>query len=263
MNAGYVAREPGWRLPEPYRAFLRTKRPDQTLRCREPDLASGGQGSGEGFYSWPPAATDACAEPFLVLLRQGWTQAMGGDYPTVRDVVRGRSSLGPTVSLVEFRADGARYLGMRVPSVAVGILDRGRARQARAHAAAARLRDAGGGAVPRGGRRDRGHAGAPRPLRRGHAEARSRGQQDARHVNPLGNRRNGGRPAYAACAWRRDGHPRHRRCPRPAGGRDARVVRPSRLSGPGQIRSMVEDLAGRSLDSPRNGAFAARGVVTR
>jgi hypothetical protein len=121
VNAAYSQKESGWRVPERHRGILRTKRPDETLRCKEPDLAGGGGGSGAGFMSWPPAADDACASPFVVLLRQGMAQRIGGDYPAVRAVLKARASLGERVALVEFTSGGERYLGMRVPSVAEGM----------------------------------------------------------------------------------------------------------------------------------------------
>jgi len=119
VNAGYTEKESGWRTPEPYRAILRTKRPSETLRCNEPDLADTAA-SGKGFRSWPPIADDACAAPFAVLLRQGMMQAIGGDYPTVRAVLKGRAALGDKATLVEFKGGDRRYMGMRVPSVTEG-----------------------------------------------------------------------------------------------------------------------------------------------
>ena len=65
-------------------------------------------------------ASDACATPFVVLLRQGLAQAMGGDYPTVRAVLKGRPALGEKAALVEFKSGDRRYLGMRVPTAAEG-----------------------------------------------------------------------------------------------------------------------------------------------
>ncbi|MGO8994893.1 MAG: hypothetical protein ACLQVI_16380, partial [Polyangiaceae bacterium] len=120
VNAGYVAKEPGWRLPEPHRAILRTKRPKETLRCNEPDVGWGPNETGSGFSSWPPAADDACATPFLVLVRKGMSQRLDGDHGTVRAILKGRVALGETAALVEFSNGVDRYLGMRVPSVAEG-----------------------------------------------------------------------------------------------------------------------------------------------
>jgi hypothetical protein len=120
LNAAYIQKEAGWAQPEPHRAILRTKRPAETLRCKEPDLAAGGSDSGAGFESWPPMADDGCDAPFIVLLRRGMAQRLGGDYPTVRAVLKGRAALGEEAKLVEFSSAGESYLGMRVPSVAEG-----------------------------------------------------------------------------------------------------------------------------------------------
>ena len=119
VNAGYSEKETGWRTPEPYRAILRMKRPDQTLRCNEPDLSNNG-GSGKGFKSWPPVADDTCATPFVVLVAHGLSQKAYGDYPNARKVLQGRAALGETASLVEFQSGDRHYMGMRVPSIAEG-----------------------------------------------------------------------------------------------------------------------------------------------
>lgn len=127
VNAGYAEKGVGWRIEERYRAILRTKKPNEVLRCNEANKKH--SGSGVGFMSFPPIATDACTTPFVVLLRIGlgvtskepeYPFDRKSDYPSVRDAIKGMNALGTSVDLVELVSGDQRYLGARVPSVAAG-----------------------------------------------------------------------------------------------------------------------------------------------
>ena len=129
VNAGYAEKGVGWKTAERYRAVLRNKRPKEVLRCNEPSGGSNG-GSGSGFMSFPPIATDACKTPFVILLRLGYDVTKKGsatyvydrksDYPSVRQAIKATPGLGPSVDLVELVSGDQRYLGARVANVAAG-----------------------------------------------------------------------------------------------------------------------------------------------
>lgn len=128
VNAGYAEKGIGWRTVERYRAVLRNKRPREVLRCNEPSVGAN-HASGTGFMSFPPIATDACATPFVILLRiaYGTTKKepvyvydRKSDYPSVREAIKATPSLGAAVDLVELVSGDQRYLGARVPNLAAG-----------------------------------------------------------------------------------------------------------------------------------------------
>jgi hypothetical protein len=130
VNAGYAEKGLGWKRQERYRAILRTKRPKEVLRCNEP---AGGSiyESGSGFMSFPPIADDSCKTPVTILVRLAWNVNSKqphpnnfdrkSDYPAIRSLMKGMSSLGTTVELVDFVSGNQRYLGAKVPTNAAGV----------------------------------------------------------------------------------------------------------------------------------------------
>lgn len=106
---------PGGKVPSTFHALLRTRRPAQTFRCDERPKAQAllGPTSQHGFRSWPPAAMDACATPFVVAFgpHEG---AAGADYPKLAAAVL---PLGKKLAVVDFEVDGATWVGFAAPKV--------------------------------------------------------------------------------------------------------------------------------------------------
>lgn len=115
LNVRRVEKGLGWKDSEPYRVIYRTKKPNETLRCRDVR----GSNSGIGLWSWPPRADASCKTPFLVITEEP-TKKGRTSYPGIAAQLKGETALGAQASFMHFEAQGALFVGMKVPSVSEG-----------------------------------------------------------------------------------------------------------------------------------------------
>lgn len=113
VNARRVEKGWGWRDPEPYRVVYRTKRPKQVLRCQ--DVRN--EGTGKGLFSWPPAAEETCATPFVVIMRED-VKVPPKAYPNIAAKLRGKTEYGDKITLVSFEGRSSMNLGIPMADVA-------------------------------------------------------------------------------------------------------------------------------------------------
>lgn len=116
VTAGYLELAPGWSEREARVAVLRTKKPRETLRCRD-ELDGTGVSP---LMSWPANAGESCATPLLVLAAVSAQSPAGFDYPQTRAILRPRADLVSGAELREIRENGRRYIAVAPRSVADG-----------------------------------------------------------------------------------------------------------------------------------------------
>jgi hypothetical protein len=116
VTASYFELAPGWSEREARVAVLRTKKPKETLRCRDEH-----DGTGVSLLtSWPALAGESCATPLLVLAAVSAQSPPGFDYPQTRAILRPRAELIANGELREIRENGRRYITVAPRSVADG-----------------------------------------------------------------------------------------------------------------------------------------------
>jgi hypothetical protein len=112
VNARRVESGYGWKQSEPYRVIYRTKRPSEVFRCQ--DIHK--EGSGEGLWAWPPAATNDCKTPFVVIRRETGNKP-SGKYNDIVNVVRGKAEFGESLEIVVFEGRGSLNVGVPMTNV--------------------------------------------------------------------------------------------------------------------------------------------------
>jgi len=117
IGASYLEKGVDWKEPIKYRALLRSHRPNETMRCNEPNPEDFTVISGNGFQSWPPMADASCKTPFAVLLRESKRATSPTTYPRLRETLRARPALRG-VSLVEFVSGDRVFVGAKATDYA-------------------------------------------------------------------------------------------------------------------------------------------------
>lgn len=113
VNVRRVEKGLGWSKEEPYRAFYRTKKPAEVLRCQDVRHDS----TGVGVWSWAKTADASCTTPVVTVLTEAGKPAK--DYPNVAAKLRGKvSEYGEKLRLVNFTARGTTNLGIPMTEVA-------------------------------------------------------------------------------------------------------------------------------------------------
>jgi hypothetical protein len=116
VTASYFELAPGWSDREARVAVLRTKKPKETLRCRD-ELDGAGVSP---LSSWPAVAGESCATPLLVLAAVSAQSPPSFDYPQTRAILRPHAERIANAELAEIRENGRRYLAVTPRSVADG-----------------------------------------------------------------------------------------------------------------------------------------------
>ena len=116
VTASYYELAPGWSDREARVAILRTKKPKETLRCRD-ELDGTGVSP---LTSWPATAGESCTTPLLVLAAVSAQSPPGFDYPQTRAILRPRADLIASAELREIHENGRRYITVAPRSVADG-----------------------------------------------------------------------------------------------------------------------------------------------
>jgi hypothetical protein len=116
VTASYFELAPGWDQHEARVAVLRTKKPKETLRCRD-ELDGAGVSP---LSSWPAVAGESCTTPLLVLAAVSAQSPAGFDYPQTRAILRPHAERIANAELRELRENGRRYIAVVPRSVADG-----------------------------------------------------------------------------------------------------------------------------------------------
>ena len=116
VTASYFELAPGWSDREARVAVLRTKKPKETLRCRD-ELDGTGVSP---LTSWPAVAGESCTTPLLILAAVSAQSPPGFDYPQTRAILRPRADLIPSAEIREIRENARRYITVAPRSVADG-----------------------------------------------------------------------------------------------------------------------------------------------